>query len=595
MSTLDYLHGIEVLEINDAVKPVSTVRLSVIGLVGTAGKGPVNVPVLLIGSRTDAEVTFGKFRNDGFTIPEALDGIHDQIGATVVVVNVLDPEIHEIIGEERSVTLEPNQGQFGVGFIKSFTIANEVELATARITSEAVVVNLTGVTTVNADATVTVASTAGLLAGMKITGHASIPNGATVLSITDATHFELSANATNGTTETATATKDAAIFLPQGATNPTYFDFVFETPIASLNTLPVGEQVKVSYDINLVENTDYTLNKELGVVTRIGDASKVLPGGTLHFEVTRVKSDVALQTLNPLIIGEASDHSGLQALLSAKSFVHVTPRIIIAPRFTHQKPDAVTRNPVVAEIQQVCRKLRAIAYIDCDGTSKEAAVAHRNDFAEDERLVFLEPWIKAQIPGSGGTIITQPQSARWAGVTAFVDNTMGFYNSPSNKQINGVLGLSRPVSFELGEIDTEANYLNSNNICTLIYEQGLRTWGNTAASGRFINVRRVADMINESIKYWAITFQDRNITKGLIEDLLQGVNDYIGRLKAEGAILGGKAWIDKTRNTRPVIALGQLVIDFDFTAGTPLNKLTFRSHLVDDYFEEIFPNTTNVA
>lgn len=60
------------------------------------------------------------------------------------------------------------------------------------------------VTTANGDATVTVGSTATMKVGMKVTGE-GIPNGATVLSITDATHFELSANAT------ATATVDATL------------------------------------------------------------------------------------------------------------------------------------------------------------------------------------------------------------------------------------------------------------------------------------------------------------------------------------------------------------------------------------------------
>ena len=56
-------------------------------------------------------------------------------------------------------------------------------------------VPLTGLTTVNANATVTVASTAGLQTGMIVLGP-NIPAGATVLSITNATTFVLSANAT---------------------------------------------------------------------------------------------------------------------------------------------------------------------------------------------------------------------------------------------------------------------------------------------------------------------------------------------------------------------------------------------------------------
>lgn len=69
--------------------------------------------------------------------------------------------------------------------------------------------NLLSCTTVNTDATVTTASTATLAPGMKVTG-TGIPADATVLSITDGTTFELSANAT------ASATNNLTFDLPQG-------------------------------------------------------------------------------------------------------------------------------------------------------------------------------------------------------------------------------------------------------------------------------------------------------------------------------------------------------------------------------------------
>jgi len=61
------------------------------------------------------------------------------------------------------------------------------------------------VTTADTDATVTVPSTASLRAGMAISG-TGIPGGATILSITDGTTFELSANATASGTVTGTFT-----------------------------------------------------------------------------------------------------------------------------------------------------------------------------------------------------------------------------------------------------------------------------------------------------------------------------------------------------------------------------------------------------
>ncbi len=84
-----YLHGVEVLEIDDGSRPIKTVKSSVIGLVGTAPQGPINTPILINGSQTEAVKSFGN-HVDGFTIPRALEQIFNQTGAMVVVINVAD-------------------------------------------------------------------------------------------------------------------------------------------------------------------------------------------------------------------------------------------------------------------------------------------------------------------------------------------------------------------------------------------------------------------------------------------------------------------------------------------------------------------------
>jgi len=87
-----FLHGVEVLEIDTGPRPIRTVRSGVIGIVGTAPDAdplvfPLNTPVLIAGSRGEA----AKLDTVGMglgTLPAALDGIFDQIGAVVIVVRV---------------------------------------------------------------------------------------------------------------------------------------------------------------------------------------------------------------------------------------------------------------------------------------------------------------------------------------------------------------------------------------------------------------------------------------------------------------------------------------------------------------------------
>jgi len=100
-------------------------------------------------------------------------------------------------------------------------------------------------------------------------------------------------------------------------------------------------------------------------------------------------------------------------------------------------------------------------------------------------------------------------------------------------------------------------------------------------------VRRTADMINESLlraHLWAV---DRNITKTYIDEVTEGVNAYLRRLKALGAILGGRCWADADLNSPTSIADGKIYFNFDFTPPYPAEHIIFRSHLVDDYIEEI--------
>ncbi|MFM9726173.1 phage tail protein, partial [Streptomyces scabiei] len=83
-----YLHGAEVVEIDNGARPIRTAQSGVIGLVGTAPDAdatafPLNTPVLIAGSRREA-VKLGA----GGTLPQAIDGIFDQIGAVVVVIRV---------------------------------------------------------------------------------------------------------------------------------------------------------------------------------------------------------------------------------------------------------------------------------------------------------------------------------------------------------------------------------------------------------------------------------------------------------------------------------------------------------------------------
>ena len=86
----DFKHGVQVLEINDGTRVISTVSTAIIGMVCTASDAdekmfPLNVPVLI----TDVVAAAGKAGTKG-TLAPALAAIGDQCKPVTVVVRVAE-------------------------------------------------------------------------------------------------------------------------------------------------------------------------------------------------------------------------------------------------------------------------------------------------------------------------------------------------------------------------------------------------------------------------------------------------------------------------------------------------------------------------
>lgn len=85
---MPYLHGVEVVQIDDGLRPIQTVKSSIIGLVGTAPDAtaafPLNTPVLVTGPRMAAGL------GDDGTLRDAYLAIYAQGVSVAVVVRVAE-------------------------------------------------------------------------------------------------------------------------------------------------------------------------------------------------------------------------------------------------------------------------------------------------------------------------------------------------------------------------------------------------------------------------------------------------------------------------------------------------------------------------
>lgn len=301
------------------------------------------------------------------------------------------------------------------------------------------------------------------------------------------------------------------------------------------------------------------------------------------------------------LVGSATGFTGVHGFMAAESVCGVIPKVLIATGFTHQQTGG-NANPVVAELLGVASstsgigtRLRAIVVADGPNTDDADAISYASTHGSS-RLFVIDPWVK--VLDSSGSYVDEPASARVAGLIAKSDAERGFWWSPSNQPISGIVGTARPVPFALGDQNSTANNLNENKVATIIREDGFRLWGNrgTGATGSFeyISVRRTADMIQESLlrsHLWAV---DRCINKTYLQDVKESVNEYLRSLKARGAILGGSCWVDPEQNSIANIAAGNATFNFDFTPAYPSERVTFNSVITNDYLTEFIFDISDV-
>jgi phage tail sheath protein FI len=247
------------------------------------------------------------------------------------------------------------------------------------------------------------------------------------------------------------------------------------------------------------------------------------------------------------------------------------------------------RNAVGAELLGMASRLRAIALLDAPNTTDSDAVAYRNDWDGNGRIFVCEPHVL--VDRGSATPNVEPGSSVWAGILARTDYDHGFWWSPSNKEVFGIVGIARPMDFDVNDPACRANYLNSQQINVIIRNQGFRTWGNRTTSQdtkwAFLAERRTADMINDSIQLALLPFTDRPLNKAIIADVLETIKQYLRSLKSQGAIIDGNAWIDDALNPIGQLASGQIVFSFDFKSSPPAERITVQSAINNGYLEEL--------
>jgi len=564
-AALRYLHGVEVIEVSDGIRPIQTLKSAVIGIVGTAPDAdpeifPINEPVLLIGDQRTAQLL-----GSSGTLLDAMKDIYSIIGATVVLVRVEEGEndaetLSNVIGNPITKT--------GVWALMT---ANEKVKVKPRLLCAP---GFTGLRPTDGIASVTV-NTGGAnydpLRPPKVTFQSDSGYGAEAVAVIQ-----------NGHVNSIIVTNPG-----HGYASPPTVTIESTAPTLSVQA---GEENAGNGTLTLAE-PGYSTDIKAGryVITCTAAAQD---GGT--FSVVDPNGD----TVGEATVGLAFDDEIKFTIADGEDdfeegdtfFVDVTINGGFGATAT-AVPGAAA-NPVGKALEALAMRLRAIAFLDGPNTTNEAAVQYRGDYGSD-RVMILDPYPLVWSTDVNA-YVARPGSPLACALQCRIDNENGFWHSFSNKVLPNIGGISRPISWEIDNPDTDANYLNENRVTTIVrtwtaQNGGFRFWGvRTTASDpvwTFMSVRRTADMIYESIIDAFLWIVDQPISPQLLEDAVRSVQAYLRLLTRRGATLGGDAWLDVHLNTKEELASGKLSISFDFEPPAPVERLTFHAHRNIAYYD----------
>lgn len=365
-----------------------------------------------------------------------------------------------------------------------------------------------------------------------------------------------------------------------------------------------------------VENTDYTIDYVNGLLyTKQGGA--ITPGEALT---------VSLAYCDPTkvedadIVGTAANgvYTGIQTLQTTFQTMGLFAKLLITPGFTSET--------VSSALLAMANLIRAIAFTDSpEQTTVSQAIANRgtagNAFNQaSDRLVLCFPYQLIQDSGIvptgvtvspqgvvqytyGNAVIESPKSQWDAGATAAKDLSSGFWYSPSNTPIIGVLGPDVNIYMSATDPNADTNNLNAAGIVTEFngFGTGFRVWGNRASSfpassapTTFISVRRTLDVVEQSIQVAMLPYLDRPINNGLITVILNSVNAFLRSLIQRGALIpGSSVSYNPADNPAQQLAAGQIVFEADIMPPPPAERITWNVYVDTSLLANLGPTVTS--
>ena len=339
---------------------------------------------------------------------------------------------------------------------------------------------------------------------------------------------------------------------------------------ASASSYPIGDPVRIS-------TSDPAAVADLGT-GYLADAVRAINAQVARLnsgaDVTVVRvTEGATPAVTAAAIAEALANVG-----HIPSAVNATPRIVWAGR-TAWRPDDSTVNPVVAALPAACERLLAVAPVDVDDTSKEAAISARETM-NSQRLMPIG--VAARV-FEGTELVTRPMGPRIAGLFAAVDNAHRGrpFDPIANQPIQGLAGLSRNIPFSLFDGSSEGQMLLESNVSIVARgETGGTDNTDTGELWKQIHQVRGADYLTVKMAQITRQFLGPKITADAAEAWLNSLKFMLRDHKIDDDILGSEVKFVAEKNSPEKIRLGHLTVNIGIE---PAPSFKVANHEVSRY------------
>jgi phage tail sheath protein FI len=193
------------------------------------------------------------------------------------------------------------------------------------------------------------------------------------------------------------------------------------------------------------------------------------------------------------------------------------------------------------------------------------------------------PWIRVRDAINPDQLVSIPPSGHIAGICARTDVQRGVHKAPANVSVRGALGVTQSLT----KADQDVLNPAGVNCIRFFSREGVLVWGArtlapSASNWRYLSVRRLFNMVEESIQRstrWVV-FEpnDRPLWKAIRRD----ISAFLTILWRQGALMGAtpeQAFFvkcDEETNPPEIIDAGQVVTIVGMAPVKPAEFVIFR-------------------